>query len=106
MARKTIIEMVDDLNGEQADQTVTFGLDGVTYEIDLTDENAAKFREEFRPWSEKARRVAGRRKRGTASSAGSRETAQIRQWAKDNGHDVSERGRISAKVREAYAAAH
>lgn len=106
MARKTSIELVDDVNGEEADQTVTFALDGVTYEIDLSDENAAKLREDFGPWSGSARRVAGRRKRGTAPSARSKETAMIREWAKGNDFNVGERGRIPDEVREAYAAAH
>lgn len=106
MARKTNIELVDDVNGEQADQTVTFGLDGVTYEIDLSDENASKLRDDFGPWAESARRIAGRRKRGTASTARSKETAMIREWAKSNDFNVGDRGRIPAEVREAYAAAN
>lgn len=103
MARKTVIELVDDLNGGPADQTVTFALDGITYEIDLSEENAAKIREEIGVWAGRARRVGGRRKQSTRASS-SEETAAIRQWAKENGHEVSDRGRISARVREAYAA--
>lgn len=105
MARKTVIELVDDINGGQADETVTFGLDGVTYEIDLSEENATRLRADFDAWVGHARRAGGRRQRGSRSSSGSSaEIAAIRQWARENGYEVSDRGRISARVREAYAA--
>lgn len=105
MARKTVIELVDDINGEAADQTITFALDGVSYEIDLSDENAAKMRDDIGGWTATARRTGGRRRAGSGATAGSNSGA-IRQWAKENGYEVSERGRISAAVQEAYAAAH
>lgn len=105
MARKTVIELVDDVNGGEADQSVSLALDGVAYEIDLSDENAAKLREDVEVWTARARRVGGRR-RGAPRPSNSGEVAAIRQWAKENGHEVSERGRISAALREAYTAAH
>ena len=105
MARKTVIELVDDVNGEKADQSISFALDGVTYEIDLSDENAAQLRHDIEHWTGIARRTGGRRRTATGNSR-SKDSGVIRQWAKDNGYEVSERGRISAVVREAYAAAH
>lgn len=104
MARKTFVELVDDMDGGKADETVSFGLDGVAYEIDLSAENAAELREALGVWAGKARRVGGRRQRGTTTTG--EDTAAIREWARENGHDVSERGRISADVRDAYLAAH
>lgn len=109
MARKTIQMLVDDIDGSEATQTVTFGLDGATYEIDLNDEHAAALRESMEEWVAKAHRVAGRanRRRGAAagrSSTSSSENQKIRDWAREHGHEVSDRGRISAEIREAYAA--
>lgn len=104
MARKTRIALTDDLDGSEATSTVDFALDGVTYEIDLNDENAQKLRDEFAAWLEHARRVGGRARRGT-SRARSDETKRIREWAQANGYEIGDRGRISAEIREAYAAA-
>lgn len=104
MARKTFVELVDDIDGSKADHTVTFSLDGVSYEIDLNDHHAEKIRAEIGGWAGHARRVGGRR--SVRAAASPNDTAQIRQWARDNGYDVSDRGRISADVREAYKAAH
>ncbi|ARD42409.1 histone-like nucleoid-structuring protein Lsr2 [Actinomyces gaoshouyii] len=106
MAQKTQIILVDDIDQSAASQTVTFGLDGVTYEIDLNDEHAAALRESIEEWSSKARRVSGRRnvrRRGSSSSA---ETQKIREWARSQGMEVSDRGRIPAPIREAYNQAH
>ncbi|MCT1654291.1 histone-like nucleoid-structuring protein Lsr2 [Brachybacterium muris] len=107
MARKTYVELIDDIDGSKAEETVSFALDGVAYEIDLSEDNAAKLRGELGTWVEKARRVGGRRSRGTSSSAtgGSNDTPRIREWARSNGHDVSDRGRISSEIRSAYYAA-
>lgn len=107
MARKTYTVLTDDIDGGEASGTVEFALDGVSYEIDLNEENAEKLRETLSSWISSGRRIGGRRRPGTASgSQGSSDAAQIRAWAKENGVDVPERGRISAEVREAYAAAH
>ena len=110
MAQKIQVLLVDDLDGSKADESVTFALDGVTYEIDLTSEHAAQLREDFAKWIGAARKVSGRtassrgRSRGRRSSASSAEA--IRQWARANGYTVSDRGRIPQSVREAYEAAH
>jgi nucleoid-associated protein Lsr2 len=113
MAQKTIVQLIDDLDGSSSDsiETVTFGLDGVTYEIDLSDDNAGHLRDSLAQFISSARRTGGRAKRGTVTVAGaasngsgrSREQTQaIREWAKKNGHDVSDRGRIPAAVIEAF----
>ena len=103
MARKTFVEFVDDTTGDAADETVTFGLDGVTYEIDLTAKNAAKMRETLDGYVSAARRVGGRRKAGRP--AGRSDAAKVRAWAAENGYEVGDRGRVPAEVREAYQAA-
>lgn len=116
MAQKVQVILVDDLDGGDAEETVSFALDGVTYEIDLNAQNATRLRDELAPWVGHARRVGGRsggggggRRSGsrarTSSSAGT-DTAAVREWARQNGHKVSERGRISSEVMEAYKAAH
>lgn len=108
MARKTYVELVDDLDGGQAAETVSFAVDGVAYEIDLSEDNAQKFREELVTWVSKARRVGGRRSRGTSSgrSGGSNDSARIREWAREAGYEVPDRGRISGTIRTAYEDAH
>ncbi|MCL2455476.1 MAG: Lsr2 family protein [Micrococcales bacterium] len=107
MAQKVQVLLVDDIDGGTADETVTFGLDGVTYEIDLTTENAARLREALASWVGSARKVGrtGRAARGKRS-ASSPDAQAIRDWAKENGYTVSGRGRISAEVKAAYEAAH
>ncbi|MBE9404305.1 Lsr2 family protein [Brachybacterium sp. p3-SID1565] len=107
MARKTYVELIDDIDGEKAAETVSFALDGVAYEIDLSEDNAAKLRGELGTWVEKARRVGGRRSRGagSAGSGSSNDTPRIREWARSNGYEVSDRGRISSEIRSAYYAA-
>jgi hypothetical protein len=110
MAQKVNIILVDDIDGSEASETVTFGLDGSTYEIDLNDAHAAQLREALSGYVGHARKVTGAR-RGTRRSSGSSgstggDTKAIREWARANGHEVSDRGRISAEIQEAYAAAH
>jgi len=107
MAQKVSIVLVDDLDGSEATETVTFGLDGTTYEIDLNDGNAAGLREALSGYVGHARKVTGGSRRGRKSSAASSSnTKDVREWAKGQGMDVSERGRISADVQRAYDAAH
>ncbi|WP_380169152.1 Lsr2 family protein [Jannaschia sp. R86511] len=110
MAQQVNVVLVDDLDGTPADETVTFGLDGITYEIDLTVDNAAKLRDSLAEWVGHGRRVGGARRKGSRSvtkrsSVGS-DNATIREWARANGHEVSERGRIKAEVIEAFNAAN
>ncbi|MGP5261376.1 histone-like nucleoid-structuring protein Lsr2 [Brachybacterium paraconglomeratum] len=107
MARKTQVILTDDIDGSDATQTVSFAIDGVAYEIDLNDSHAAQLREQLKTWTSSGRRVGGRRTTGTRrTSAGDRErTARIRKWARENGHEVSDRGRIAQNVIDAYNAA-
>jgi hypothetical protein len=110
MAQKVNIVLVDDLDGTEATETVTFGIDGTTYEIDLNDANAAALREAMSGYVGHARKVSGASRRGRKASSGSSSsssnTKDVREWAKAQGMEVSERGRISADVQQAYDAAH
>ena len=110
MAQKVQVLLIDDVDGSSADETVTFALDGVTYEIDLTAERATQLRDSFATWVGHARKVGGRSTSTAAKPAarrrGSSDAQAIREWAKAQGLEVSERGRISADVREAYDKAH
>lgn len=109
MVQRVSVVLVDDIDGGDAAETVSFALDGATYEIDLSESNAAQLREDLAKWVGAARRSGGRRATATRSrgrSGRSSDAAAIRAWASENGHTVSERGRIPAEVREAYEAAH
>jgi hypothetical protein len=108
MAQKVNIVLVDDIDGSEASQTVSFGLDGTTYEIDLGDKNAAALREALAGYIGHARKVgsAGRRGRRTTVTALGPSSKEIRDWARSNGYDVSDRGRVSSEVRDAFEAAH
>jgi hypothetical protein len=118
MAQKTIVTLVDDLTGEEAENisTVEFALDGVTYELDLTDENSTKLHDALSEYAKAGRKIGGRRRSGprpgravksTGGAAGyNRETLKsIREWAKKNGHNVSDRGRLPAEVLQAWQSA-
>ena len=101
MATRKEIILVDDVDGGDAAETVSFGLDGTFYELDLSKQNAANLRKSISGFVEHARRVGGRAKRGTAKRA-SHEVAEVRTWAQNNGYKVSARGRISADVQQAF----
>jgi hypothetical protein len=106
MAQKVQVLLVDDLDGGEADETVSFSLDGTAYEIDLSDKNATKIREALAPFISSARK-AGTAKRRRARGTSNRErSADIRAWAKERGIKVNERGRIPANVVAQYEAAH
>ena len=107
MAQSVQIILEDDLEGGPAEETVQFGVDGRQYEIDLSTANAEKLREALRPYAAAGRRAQGKsgRATGTRSSSGNSETPKIRAWAKENGHPVSDRGRIHQSVKDAYYAA-
>ena len=117
MAQKVQVLLVCDLHdGEvEGSETISFALDGSSYEIDACDSHAAQLRDAFAPYVGAARRAgrtptapAQRRGgRGPSRSGGDRnKVADIRDWARKNGHQVSERGRIAATVLQAYDAAH
>ena len=114
MAQKVNIVLVDDLDGSEAAETVSFALDGTSYEIDLNEGNAASLREALSGYVGHARKVSGggsrrsgsSRRSGGSGGGSSSNTRAVREWAKQNGYDVSERGRIAADVQQAYDAAH
>jgi len=107
MAQKVNIVLVDDLDGSEASETVSFGLDGASYEIDLNSANAGKLRDALSKYVGHARKVGGRRAAGRrgVSSVGVA-AKDVRAWARGNGYDLPDRGRIPADVQAAYAAAH
>jgi hypothetical protein len=107
MATRIAIVLDDDLDGGRAEERLRFGLGGSEYEIDLSAENATRFRRHLAPFIEHARK-AGRGRRGRAARpASARERSRdIRAWARDQGIAVSDRGRIPASIAERYAAAH
>lgn len=111
MAQRVQIILEDDYDGGEADETVSFALDGAEYEIDLSTANATELRGALAPWLAHARKVGGRKRTRAAAprsaapeSGGS--TSDIRAWALENGMEVSSRGRISSEVRQAYEQAH
>ena len=117
MARKVQVILSDDLDESlPADETVSFSLDGTNYEIDLSEKNATELRDTFSRYVQAARKVgrgSGRASgggRSRATGGGGRmdreQAGAIRDWARKNGHNVSDRGRIPASVVEAYEAAH
>jgi nucleoid-associated protein Lsr2 len=109
VATQTITLLKDDLDGSDASQTVTFGLDQVSYEIDLSDENASKLRDALSGYVSHARKVRGSRdgrRRSSRSGSGEADLTTIREWARGQGLNVSDRGRISKEIRDAYAAGH
>lgn len=110
MARREIVVLEDDLEGGDAVETVKFGLDGASYEIDLNDKNAKKLRDSLAQFVAVGRRVGrggvvvgGRTARGRGGAAGDREQNKaIREWAKKAGRKVSERGRIPQNIVDEY----
>ena len=112
MAQKHIVQLIDDIDGGEAAETVTFALDGSSYAIDLSSKNAAKLRDALALYVANARRSgrgpgrpAGSGRRGRGGARSDREQTQaIREWARKNGHKVGQKGRIPATVLEAYHA--
>ncbi|MGW6730142.1 histone-like nucleoid-structuring protein Lsr2 [Nocardia sp. NPDC055029] len=110
MARKVVVNIVDDIDGTTpATETVTFGVDGALYEIDLSDNNAATLRDTMEQWVPHARKT-GRTAKSTSRPIPSpakparnpNDLTAIRTWAAENGHKVSARGRIAAEIVDAY----
>lgn len=107
MAQQVITLLTDDIDGGEADETVVFALDGKSYEIDLTEKNAAKLRKALAPYVAGGRKQpktggasSGRKQRSASPANG--DTAEIRAWAKANGYSVNDRGRVPAEIREAF----
>ncbi|GGU45628.1 histone-like nucleoid-structuring protein Lsr2 [Lentzea flava] len=110
MAQQTVVTLIDDLDGKKADETVGFGLDGVLYEIDLSKKNAAKLRTALADFVAKGRREGGRKKvaskrvGGVTPKADKEQARAIREWARKQGHQLSDRGRIPATIVAEYHA--
>ena len=110
MAQKVHVVLTDDIDGSEADESVQFALDGISYEIDLSEAHVEELHELLAPYLDAARRVSGRASR--RSGAKSRPSAErvdgsdVRAWARANGYQISDRGRVSSEVRTAYDAAH
>ena len=109
MAKKvvTTTEFIDDLDGSAATGTVSFSFDGTNYEIDLSKKNKTAMEKALKPYLEHARKARAPRTRRSQSTGSSRRNLPaIRAWAKENGFEVSDRGRISQEVIDAHNAAH
>jgi|SRR5690625_5134568 len=108
MAQRTKVILIDDVDGSEASETVAFALDGVNYEMELSEENAEKIREAISPWISNARRVSGRLSRGRRGSYTrvTSNSSTIREWARANGYTVNERGRLPKEIIDAFEAAN
>jgi hypothetical protein len=114
MAQKVTVSLVDDLDGSEAGETVEFGLDGAFYEIDLSEDNAERLRDALSEYVEHARRSGGRKRSGgrvavagrapRTASADREQNQAMREWARKQGMNISDRGRIPKEVAEAYNA--
>jgi hypothetical protein len=106
MARRTVFQLIDDIDKTPATQTVTFGLDGRAYTVDLNDEHAAELREFLATYVAVGRRRTPGRKGGMAPRrVDDFDPAAVRAWAASNGVDVSKRGRVPNSVVEQYRSA-
>ncbi len=104
MARKEVVELMDDLDQSPASQTIRFAVEGVEYEIDLSEKNAKKFITALQPYVDNGRRVGGRKRafaRRNGSSAGV-DPKVVRQWANEQGIEISSRGRIPGEIVDRY----
>ncbi len=106
MVKKTQVILIDDIDGSNADETVTFALDGVEYEIDLSDSNASALRDALNQYISVATRVGGRKQRAKSGTAaqrpGTSRSAKIREWARENGIEVNRAGRIPTEIVQRY----
>ncbi|MFD8117113.1 histone-like nucleoid-structuring protein Lsr2 [Streptomyces microflavus] len=106
MAQKIVTIYIDDITGQEDEEAVThtFALNGKTYEIDLGPKNFEKLEKALAPYVAAGRREGGspRRKARAASSGSQQDTKAIRVWARKNGHEVNDRGRVPAHIIEAY----
>ncbi|MFF0493937.1 Lsr2 family protein [Nocardia sp. NPDC004068] len=108
MAKKVVVELLDDVDGTSvAAETLVFALDGVGYEIDLSGTNAERLRRVFDEWTPHARRVGRdpKAKKAAPLAAKRADTAAIREWARENGHPTSARGRLHSDLIRAYETA-
>lgn len=110
VASRQVVVLIDDLDGQEiakGGETVQFALDGITYEIDLSDANAAELRETFRSYAQRGRRTGGRPVRGASlrparTVADPEQLKAARRWLRGHGHQVSDKGRIKGELMELY----
>jgi Lsr2 len=108
MAQKIQTLFIDDIDGGEAEGTVRFGLDGTEYEIDLNARHAEELRKVLTNYAAHGRRIGGATRRPTSgrrAGAATVDTAKVREWAKETGHAIKDRGRVPADVVEKYKAA-
>ncbi|HEY6480187.1 MAG TPA: Lsr2 family protein [Streptosporangiaceae bacterium] len=109
MAQRTVVTFEDDIDGSAAEGTVTFALNGVQYDIDLSKKNSDKLAKALAPYVASARKVSSRASARSAP-AGSRQKkhdqSAVREWARAQGMTISDRGRLAADVLAKYDAAH
>jgi hypothetical protein len=108
MAKKVNVVLVDDLDGGDAEETLRFGLDGTSYEIDLSKQHAYLLREGLAQWVAVARRVPNSSHRGKPAQArsGRKRSAEVRDWCRENDIEVNDRGRIPVRIQEQFDDAH
>ncbi|MFF7145127.1 Lsr2 family protein [Streptomyces nodosus] len=105
MAQRVVVTLFDDIDGSEAAETIVFGLDGKSYEIDLNQTNAKKLRKALTPYVEAGRKKARTGKTYTHTAL-TPDPAAVRAWARSNKMDVPPRGRIPKKIYEAFAKSH
>ena len=108
MAKKvvTTTEFIDDLDGGSATGTVSFSFDGTNYEIDLSKKNKTAMEKVLKPYIDHARKARGARRTQAKAATRRQNLPAVRAWAKESGFEVSDRGRVSQEIIDAYAAAH
>ncbi len=109
MAQKTVVELVDDLDGGKADETVAFAIDGVDFLIDLSAENATRLRESLAEFVGHARKTGAKRGKAAgrkAQAADKPDNQAIREWARSQGETIAERGRIPQALVMRFQEAH
>ena len=107
MAKKVVVQLIDDIDGSVAEETVQFSVDGTNYEVDLSAENAQKLRDDFARWIQVAHKAGTRKaaaRKAVRNKVDATDAAKIREWARGKGIEVSERGRIPEGVRDQYLA--
>src|SRR5512135_2206354 len=111
MARQVQTRLIDDIDGSEAAGTVRFGYEGVEYEVDLSEKHLEEFEEFLAPYVEHGRRLGGdnrrgRRRAGREEPRKQRDLADVRQWAREQGYQVSDRGRIAGEILSRYDESH
>jgi hypothetical protein len=111
MAQRTTVIVTDDLDGSEGANTITFAYEGIEYAVDLSESNSKKLKKALDPYISAARKTGGKRPSGRRSTAAagrssSSDTAAIREWARSQGLQVSERGRVPQSLRDQYSAAN